>query len=278
MRGKFQHEWGANVTSAALAIHVGAGLIGLASGAAALVFAKGGGRHRAAGKLFVLSMLCMCGAAIYLAVIKSETPNIFAAIVTAYMVVTAWLAASRRTGKRGAAQIGTCLVAVAGGISAFVIGWKAVGDYATTTPLAPVAFSFCGLMVIAAVGDLRIILASDLSGAQRLTRHLWRMCAAMFIASASFFIGQGANVFPQTVRDTKILFAPVVAVVVVMIYWLVRVSLKSDKRDPASSDKILPWDFDRQIHSFGRATEFGIASTISLALRSVSAAVRSLLR
>ena len=61
----------------------------------------------------------MCGAAIYLAVIKSETPNIFAAIVTAYMVVTARLAASRRTGKRGAAQIGTCLVAVAGGISAF---------------------------------------------------------------------------------------------------------------------------------------------------------------
>jgi len=123
-----------------LAIHVSAGLIGLASGAAALMFAKGGGRHRAAGKLFVVSMLCMCGAAIYLAVIKSETPNIFAAIVTAYMVVTAWIAARHRTGNGGAAQIATCLVAVAGSISAFVIGWKAVGNSTSTTPLAPVAF------------------------------------------------------------------------------------------------------------------------------------------
>lgn len=133
-------------------------------------------------------------------------------------------------------------------------------------------------MVIAAVGDLRVILASELSGAQRLKRHLWRMCAAMFIGTASFFIGQGANVFPQTVRDTKLLFAPVIAVVLVMIYWLVRVSPKSDKRDSSASDMNLRWDFDRQIHSFGHATEFGIPSTISLALRSVSAAVRSLWR
>ena len=41
--------------------------------------------------------------------------------------------------------------------------------------------------------------ATFISGAQRITRHLWQMCVALFIAAASFFLGQ-AKVFPASVR------------------------------------------------------------------------------
>ena len=205
-----------------LAIHISAGLIGLASGAAALLFAKGGGRHKLTGKVFVASMLCMCGAAFYIAMVKSETPNIFGAALTAYMVVTAWMAARRKSAK--AFVIAAMVTAVAGSIVAFLIGQEAARNPAMTAPLAPVSFTFSAVMALAAVGDLRVIVGRGLSGAQRLRRHLWRMCAALFIAAASFFIGQGANVFPQAVRDTKILFVPVIAVPVIMIYWLIRAS------------------------------------------------------
>lgn len=200
------------------------------------MFTKGGKRHRIAGKVFVLSMLTMCGAAFYIAVVKQEMPNIFAALLTAYMVATAWDAAKRRPATAGAFNIGALIFAVVASISAFAISWDAAKDPSMTAPLAAVACSFGVLMAVAAIGDLRVVIGRSRPGARTITRHLWRMCAALFIGTASFFIGQGANVFPQSVRDTRILFVPVVAVLVTMIYWLIRVRLTSShRRHPESS-------------------------------------------
>jgi uncharacterized membrane protein len=215
------------MSSTALIVHVSAGLIGLASGGAALLLRKGGRPHRTAGKVFVVSMLTMCGAALYIAVVRRETPNILAAVLTAYMVMTAWLAVKRRPGKAGALSVGAMIFAVAGSISALAISWDAAKDPSMTEPLAPVAFAFGVLMGVAAIGDLTVVIGRSRTGAQTIARHLWRMCAALFIGAASFFIGQGANVFPQSVRDTKVLFVPVVAVLVTMIYWLIRVRVTS---------------------------------------------------
>jgi len=172
----------------------------------------------------------MCGAASYLGVLRGETVNIFAATLTAYMVATAWMAAKRKPEKTGALEVGALLLAVAGSIAAFIISRRAASDPAMTAPLAPVSFSFGILMAVAAVGDLRVMIGRSRSSTQRITRHLWRMCAALFIGTASFFIGQGANVFPQAVRDSKVPFVPVIAVFVVMIYWLVRVRLTNSGR------------------------------------------------
>ncbi len=63
-----------------------------------------------------------------------------------------------------------------------------------------------------------------LAGAQRLTRHLWRMCVAMFMATASFFLGQ-AKLFPPGVRQSGVLALPVLLVIGALVYWLVRVRL-----------------------------------------------------
>ena len=61
-----------------------------------------------------------------------------------------------------------------------------------------------------------------LRGTPRLRRHLWRMCAALFIATGSFFLGQ-AQVFPAPIRDSGLLPVPVLVVLGAMLYWLWRV-------------------------------------------------------
>ena len=55
----------------------------------------------------------------------------------------------------------------------------------------PVGMSFFmgSVMLLAAAGDLRMLLRSGLFGAQRIARHLWRMCFGLFIAAGSFFLG-----------------------------------------------------------------------------------------
>jgi hypothetical protein len=68
-----------------------------------------------------------------------------------------------------------------------------------------------------------------LQGAPRIARHLWRMCLAMFIATASFFLGQ-ARVFPESMRIFPLLAIPVALVLLLMLYWWVRVSFS--KRIP----------------------------------------------
>ena len=44
--------------------------------------------------------------------------------------------------------------------------------------------------LLAAIGDLRMLLRGGISGTSRITRHLWRMCYGLFIATGSFFLGQ----------------------------------------------------------------------------------------
>jgi hypothetical protein len=84
--------------------------------------------------------------------------------------------------------------------------------------------------MLGTVGDFRMIRAGGLRGASRLARHLWRMCWALWIAVASFFLGPRAGVatfFPEPIPSSLPLRAlPVVLMVVVMLYWLWRVRVK----------------------------------------------------
>ncbi len=48
-------------------------------------------------------------------------------------------------------------------------------------------FLFGVLGVSGAIGDFKTLRAGVLRGAPRLSRHLWRMCMALFITAASFF-------------------------------------------------------------------------------------------
>ena len=77
------------------------------------------------------------------------------------------------------------------------------------------------MLLIAGLGDLNVVLRKTLTPAQRLSRHLWRMCVAFFIATGSFFLGQ-QDVLPAAIRGSPLLFVPAFAPFAVMLFWLVR--------------------------------------------------------
>lgn len=78
------------------------------------------------------------------------------------------------------------------------------------------------MALLGTVLDIRMIVRGGLTGAARTTRHLWRMCFAMFMATGSFFLGQ-AKLFPAAVRESGLLPVPVFLVIGAFLYWLVRV-------------------------------------------------------
>lgn len=88
--------------------------------------------------------------------------------------------------------------------------------------LTPIAFIFGMVALLAALGDARLLLTPNIQWAQRIARHLWRMCFALWIAAASFFLGQSDD-FPEALRIMPLLGTPVLLVLLLMFYWLVRV-------------------------------------------------------
>jgi hypothetical protein len=85
-----------------------------------------------------------------------------------------------------------------------------------------VGFAISGAITLAALGDLSVVLRRGVSGAQRIARHLWRMCFGLLIAVGSF-AAQGSDALPSAVRGPELLFSSMILVLVVMVYWLVRV-------------------------------------------------------
>jgi hypothetical protein len=80
-----------------------------------------------------------------------------------------------------------------------------------------------GLVASLAAGlDVRAIMRGGLGGVQRLGRHVWRMCAGLFIATGSFFLGQ-QKVMPASMHGSPVLIVLGVAPLLAMIFWLVRI-------------------------------------------------------
>jgi hypothetical protein len=77
--------------------------------------------------------------------------------------------------------------------------------------------------LLAAAGDVRMLARGGVFGAQRIVRHLWRMCFGLFIATGSFFLGQGSKVFPDWLLKTNVLIVPGILPLILLIFWVVRV-------------------------------------------------------
>jgi hypothetical protein len=89
-------------------------------------------------------------------------------------------------------------------------------------------FLFGILGVSGAIGDFKTMRAGVLRGAPRLSRHLWRMCMALFITAASFFSirARVAAILPAPLTTPALRALPVVLVLVTMFYWLWRVRFR----------------------------------------------------
>lgn len=213
-----------------IAFHVCAGSVGLLSGFVTMSFRKGSRRHRLAGDVFVISMLCMSasGATVgfikyYLTNSEGQLGNFFVGCLTFYLVATAWRAARRKDGETSIFDWAGLLVALS--IAAAMVISGLVAAYGHTSlkhdlPVAPY-FVFGALALLSATGDARMLVRGEVSGTKRIVRHLWRMSAAFFIAAASFFLGQ-QKVMPVNIRGSKLLFVPPVLILILLVYWLCR--------------------------------------------------------
>ena len=196
-----------------LQIHIAAGLLAILAGFVALFSRKGQHLHRRSGRVFVAAMLVMLGTAAIMAIFfVDEQTNGIAALLTIYLVATSLLTVTRRLDQVRGITTGLAVVA-------FVLGaWGFVHPGGVV--LALVGFG-CG------IADLRMLARGSIAGAPRLIRHLWRMTIALFIATGSFFLGQ-AKVLPVPAQNFALLSIPVLAVLLALIYWLVR--LRVDRK------------------------------------------------
>lgn len=212
-----------------LPIHVIAGGAAIAAGGVALLARKGGPVHRRIGLAFVGAMTAMAVSAAVIAAVQGArgVGNLLAASMTIYFVGTAFTAvrplsaATRRIDVGGVVvAVGIALVDIASGVKAF----NAPRGFYNGVPFF-MYFFLATILLLAAAGDVRILRHGALRGGQRLSRHLWRMCFALFIAAGSFFSirERVAKVLPEPFTSFPMRMLPIALIFIAMFYWLWRV-------------------------------------------------------
>ncbi|HEY0650783.1 hypothetical protein [Phenylobacterium sp.] len=202
-----------------MGIHIAGGMVALVTGAAAVAARKGGALHVRAGQGFVAAMLLLWLTATLLHLRDGKPDSAVGDLFIGYFVITSWLAARRHDGTTGRIEIAACVLILA--LSA-IIAWGAFAGTARPTPvgLGPV-FVVAGFCLVAGLLDLNAILRKALTPVQRISRHLWRMCSAFFIATGSFFLGQ-QDALPEAVRGSPVLVVLAFAPFAILAVFLVR--------------------------------------------------------
>jgi hypothetical protein len=190
-----------------------------------------------AGKVFVASMLTMGVFAVYLAITRHQPNNIGGGILTVYLIGTAWLTARRRDGETSRLDWVVLLIPLALGILTWMNGIQVVRSGESSQNGVPVGMTFFmgSVMLLAAAGDVRMLLRGGVFGGKRIARHLWRMCFGLFIAAGSFFLGPsnrplrllsavgiGQHLSSVLFSTTLYLILSVLPLIL-LIFWLVRV-------------------------------------------------------
>ncbi|MGA8034685.1 MAG: hypothetical protein WA823_13865 [Candidatus Acidiferrales bacterium] len=220
-----------------LLVHIAGGSVGLLSGTAAIILRKGSPRHALAGRIFVVAMLVMSSLAAYIAALKHQPGNIMGGIFTFYLIATAWLTARRGAGRTSRFDWLLALIPLALGIVNWAIGVSFVRAGVDPPDGVPVGMIFFmgSIMLLAAAGDVRMLVRGGMFGAQRIARHLWRMCFGLFIAAGSFFMGPsnrplrllsvagiGQHLSPAFF-SMGVYLALTLLPLVLLVYWLIRV-------------------------------------------------------
>jgi uncharacterized membrane protein len=220
----------------ALYAHIGGGTVGLVSGTVAAFAPKGGRLHRAAGNVFFVSMLTMAAVAAVVALFMPQgVTNVSGSALTFYLVATAWVTVIRKEGTAGVFEKVAFVAAL--GVAAALISFGLLGVAspagASGKQAAMGFYIFAALPAFAAAMDLKVILNHGISGAQRIARHLWRMCVALLFASGSFFTNGLSRILPHSMHASPLLFLPMLVPLALLIFWMIRVRLTGWYRNEA---------------------------------------------
>ena len=218
--------------NAVLPIHIAAGALAMILGAVALTAKKGGRIHRRSGFLFVGAMLVMAVTAAILGIRNGAADaNVGAALMTAYFVGTALTTVRPVT--RWTTRINVAALVLALGLALLMI--LGAVDAIASSELSPggvprrvigvMSLFLAVVLLLASVGDIRVLRFGPPRGGPRLARHLWRMCFALFIAAGSFFSirERVATILPEPLTTGPMRLLPILLLFGAMFYWLWKV-------------------------------------------------------
>jgi uncharacterized membrane protein len=209
-----------------VSLHILTGTVALISGALSFVVTKGSNSHKKFGLAFVVSMIVMAISGAWLAFLAMEKLNMVAGLVTFYLVVTAYL--SVHPPKNNVIIVHSIFMTLGFtvGVYAIYTGLTAMNHGLTSIDGNPVQaiIVFGSVSLLAAALDIRLISKGRLKPKWQLVRHIWRIGFAMLIATVSFFLGQ-SQVIPEAMRNIITLAGPVLLVLSLTTYWVIRVSI-----------------------------------------------------
>lgn len=211
-------------SSPVLALHIVSGTLGVVAGATTLSLRKGSRQHGLIGSIFVIAMLSLALTGIGMAIVKSQPGNVLGGSLTAYLVCTSWWTARHREVRIGIPDWLAVIVGSAIAATALSLGVAAArSPTGMVFSYGPGPYILLGTVgLLASLGDIRLLVRRSFSPSQRLARHLWRMCFALFIGTSSIFLAR-PYLFPAFMRTTGALYVLTFFPLVLMIFWLIRV-------------------------------------------------------
>lgn len=221
-----------------LAAHFTAGLVSIVAGAIALAATKGRRLHRRSGSIFTWAMIGLGISAAGIGAYEEQPGQVVAGFLAAYLVFSAMTTVKPfpGIGRRADLVLLVLVLAVAATmIHRGLTEWLDPTVVVVGRPRAAPPLIGGAVFMLAALGDLRALRAGGLRGAQRLARHLWRMCFGLFVATGSFFIGQ-MKFIPEPVRVVPLLLVLGFAPLPFLFYWLWRVRVRGLPVRPGSAD------------------------------------------
>ena len=207
-----------------LLLHIVGGLTGVLSGFATLILRKGSIPHRNIGRLFVASMLLMGLSGTYRATFVHIQPtNAIAGLFVAYLVTSSWLTMRLPKAQIGRWELLVMLAGLATAIGSLFLAHRAAQEpVPNPDDSATGLVVFSVLLILGITGDISVLLRGGVAGAQRLIRHLWRSCFALFMATASLFLATPSRILPPSIAQTPVRWALPIAIVAMFGYWIIR--------------------------------------------------------
>lgn len=208
--------------------HFGVGCVAVLAGLLALSSRKGQICHRASGSIFVIAMLLLTLSGLWLSLSREILFTVFLSGIAGHAVLISWAAARRQAGL--SVWVSRWAGLFSGGLA---LGALAGGQLAATSPdgmlneLPPEAFYLLsgvsgGLCVL----DLFYARSRHPDRVSWLSRHLWRMGFAFFLATGIFFFGNN-HVLPEALRTPLFLSAPVLIVIGWTLVFVVKVRFEN---------------------------------------------------